>query len=108
MSRFRKYFTNLASRLNADTLISDSEIAELTTELEHTLHDTNAEWEEIENMISQSEENPMIFGFIQGHLVLDIEEEGYTSEDVEKLWATYVNSTGSHQKVRLAFRLVHD
>jgi hypothetical protein len=108
LSRFRKYFKNLASRLNSDTLVSDSEIAELTTELERTLHATNAEWDEIENIISQSEENRMIFGFIQGHLVLDIEEEGYTSDDVEKLWTTYVNDNRSHQKVRFAFRLVHD
>lgn len=108
LSRFRKYFTNLASRLNSGTLISDSEIAELTTELERTLHDTNAEWAEIENILSHSEDNPMIFGFIQGHLVLDIEEEGYTSDDVEKLWTTYVNGAGSHQEVRFGFRLVHD
>lgn len=108
LSRFRKYFTNLAAKLNSGTLISDGEIAELTTELERTLHDTNAEWDEIENMIRRSGENPMIFGFIQGHLVLDIEEEGYSSDDVETLWTTYVNGTDSHQKVRFAFRLVHD
>jgi hypothetical protein len=108
LAKFRKYFTNLASRLNSDTLISDSEIAELTIELERTLHGINTEWEEIEQMISRLEENPMIFGFIQGHLVLDIEEEGYTSDNVEKLWTAYVNGTGSHQKVRFAFRLVYD
>jgi len=108
LSRFRKYFTNLASRLNSGAPISDNEIAELTAELERTLHHTNAELDEIENMIRQPEENPMIFGFIQGHLVLDIEEEGYSSEDVEKLWTAYVDSSALYQKVKFAFRLVHD
>jgi len=50
----------------------------------------------------------MIFGFVQGHLVIDIEEEGYASEDVETLWRTHVDSSAPYQKVRLAFRLVHD
>ncbi len=108
LSRFRKYFGNLAVKLNSDTLVSDTEITELTTELQSTLQQTNAELDEIEHAISESEENTMIFGFIKGHLVLDIEEEGYTSDDVEKLWTTYVNGTDPHQKVRFAFRLVHD
>jgi hypothetical protein len=50
----------------------------------------------------------MIFGFIQGYLVLDIEEEGYTSEDVETLWTSHLDSAARYQKVRLALRLVHD
>lgn len=108
LSRFRKYFTDLASRLNSGIPISDGEMAALTTELERTLHHTHSEWDKIENMIEQSEENPMVFGVLQGHLVLDIEEEGYTSNEVEELCSTYVQNPDLCQKVRLAFRLVHD
>ncbi|MBS0182030.1 MAG: hypothetical protein JSS39_06475, partial [Nitrospira sp.] len=108
LSGFRKYFANLAVRLNSASLVSDTEITELTTELQSTLQRTNAELDEIEHAISESEENSMIFGFIQGHLVLDIEEEEYTSEDVETLWTKYVDGSAPYQKVRLAFKLVHD
>jgi hypothetical protein len=108
LSKFRQFFTNLSSRLNSDTLISNSEIGELTKELKVTLRHTETEWEEIENIINQLDDNRMIFGFIKGHLVLDIEEEGYASNDVDKLWTTYVDSTGPYQRVRMAFRLVHD
>ncbi|MDH5670412.1 MAG: hypothetical protein OEY86_20615, partial [Nitrospira sp.] len=108
LSEFRKYFANLAVRLNSENGVSDTEITELTTELQGTLQRTSVELDAIEQVISESEENPMIWGFIQGYLMLDIEEEGYTSEDVETLWTSYVDSAAPYQKVRLAFRLVHD
>nr|WP_281720378.1 hypothetical protein [Nitrosomonas nitrosa] len=105
LMQFRRLFSNLTSRLNSGAFVSDNEIKELTEQLEQVLHATNTEWREIESIIDGLGENIRAFEFSQGHLLLDIEEEGYSSEDVESLWAKYIDGNGSHEKVRLAFRL---
>lgn len=103
--KFRRFISDLTSRFNSTVSVSDNEIKELTEQLEHILCATNAEWSEIESIINGLGENIRPVGICQGHLLLDIEEEGYSSETVENLWTKYVDGNGSHEKVRLAFRL---